>query len=264
MPTLQPWYRGHTGKIEDGMSYGVYARKDRTKIEVTELPVGVWTEDFKTHLEEYIDKNPRILKDYESHYTESTVHFVLIFHNSEIVDDLLTRICHHGDKKLTKFEMDFKMTNTRPLNTNNMHLYTPKGQIKKYSDPNEILLDFYFARLDLYRTRKEHIVSSLNDEMVFMNAKIKFILGVIQDDIKVMNVKKTVIEEYLREHEYPLHSESYDYLIKMPLFNLTYEKKEELMKDLKSKADMLDAISKKDPKVMWYEDIQDFEKAYAQ
>lgn len=260
LPALEPWYRGHTGKIEDGVSYGVYKRKDKTKIEVTELPVGVWTEDFKNHLEDYIDKNPKILKDYESHYTESKVHFVLIFHNSDIVDGMFLR---DGDKKLTKFETDFKMTNTRPLNTNNMHLYNPKGQIKKYSEPNEILLDFYFARLDMYHTRKKHIVSSLNEEMVFMNAKIKFILGVIQDEIKVMNVKKSTIEDYLNEQMYPLHGDSYDYLIKMPLYNLTYEKKEELMKELESKAEMLDTISKKDPKVMWYEDIQDFEKAYA-
>lgn len=259
LPSLTPWYRGHTGKIEDGVSYGVYKRKDKTKIEVIELPVGIWTEDFKAHLEDYIDKHPKVLKDYESHYTESTVHFVLIFNSSDIVDSMLSKV---GDKKGTRFENDFKMTNSRPLNTSNMHLYNPKGQIKKYSDPNEILVDFYKARLDLYYKRKDHIMDSLQHEMKYMSAKIKFILGVINEEIKVMNVKKPVIEEYLTENEYPQQHDSYDYLIKMPLYNLTYEKKEELIKELESKQEMLDTITNKDPRIMWYEDIQDFETAY--
>ena len=259
LPPLTPWYRGHKGKTENGVSYGVYKRKDKTKIEVTELPVGIWTEDFKTHLEDYIDKHPKVLKDYESHYTESSVNFVLIFHNSDIVDGMFSQT---EDKKGNKFENDFKMTNSRPLNTTNMHLYNARGQIQKFTDPNEILLEFYKARLEMYYTRKNHIIDSLNHEMTYMNAKIKFILGVIQEEIKVMNVKKSVIEEYLMHHEYPKQNESHDYLIKMPLYNLTYEKKEELIKELETKQDMLDSITNKDPRIMWYEDIQEFENVY--
>ena len=259
LPPLTPWYRGHTGKIENGISYGVYKRKDKTKIEVTELPVCVWTEDFKTHLEDYIDKHPKILKDYESHYTESTVNFILIFTSSEIVDGLLT---YDHEKKCTKFENDFKMMNSRPLNTSNMHLYNSMGQIQKYSDPNEILIDFYRKRLDMYYKRKQYIIDALNQEMLFMSAKIKFILGVINQEIKVMNVKRDVIEAYLVENEFPQQQDSFNYLIKMPLYNLTYEKKEELIKELESKQDALDKITEKCPRTIWFDDLCEFELVY--
>ena len=261
LPKLDPWYKGFKGKIENGTSYGVFNRKDKTKIEVTELPVGMWTDEFKNHLEDYIDKNPKVLKDYESHYTESVVKFVLIFHNQDVLDSLLTT--HDAKKNCTRFENDFKMTSTRPLNTSNMHLYTSEGKIKKYYDPNEILLDFYKVRLDAYEKRKQYILDALSSEMKYMSAKIKFILGVINEDIKVMNVKKPVIESYLKENDFPQQNESYDYLIKMPLYNLTYEKKEELFKELNSKEELLENVKTTDPKVMWYNDITDFEQTYS-
>ena len=259
LPELNPWYRGYKGKIENGVSYGVFNRKDKTKIEVTELPIGVWTEDFKNHLEDYIDKHPKILKDYQSHYTESDVKFILIFHNADVLDSLLVT---DENAHCTKFESQFKMTNTRPLSTSNMHLYNVDGKIKKYSNPNEILLDFYKVRLNAYEKRKRHMIDALSTEMTYMSAKIKFILGVISDDIKVMNVKKPVIENYLKEHEFPQQHDSYDYLIKMPLYNLTFEKKEELLKELEKKKETLNNVSSTDVKLMWYNDIIEFEEAY--
>jgi DNA topoisomerase-2 len=123
-------------------------------------------------------------------------------------------------------------------------------------------MEFYKVRLENYEKRKTHIITSLNDEMVFMNSKIKFIIGVVNEEIKVMNVKKSIIEQYLHTHEYMLSNNSYDYLIKMPLYNLTYEKKEELIKELESKIDMLDNITKTNPKTLWFNDIKEFEDAY--
>ena len=261
LPQLIPWYKGFNGRIENGTSYGIYKRFDKTKIEVTELPIGVWTDDFKNHLENYIDKNPKILKDFESHYTESTVKFIIIFYNSEIVDDMLSSIT--SENGLTKFENDFKMTNTRPLNTGNMHLYNAEGKIVKYENPNDILFDFYKVRLEAYSTRKNKIIESLQDEMLYMNSKIKFILGVIHKKIKVMNVKKPDLDSYLVNNGFPLQNESYDYLIKMPLYNLTYEKKEELIKEVESKKDMLHNTINTNQTTMWLNDISDFENTYA-
>ena len=55
---------------------------------------------------------------------------------------------------------------------------------------------------------------------------------------------------------------NYDYLIRMPIWNLTYEKKEELLKELNNKKDMLSNIQKKKIEKMWLEDLEIFEKDY--
>lgn len=256
---MLPWYRNFTGTIENGISYGKYNRKDNTKIEVTELPIGIWTEDFKAHLESYIDKNPKILKDYESHYTEKTVSFILIFYSKEITDGMFEI---KDGQSLTRFQQDFKMTNTRPLMTSNMHLYTSDGKIKKYEDVLEILREFYVIRLDAYKDRKKNLLEKINKEILYMDARIRFILDVIEERLKLMNAKKSFIQEYLENNSFPKQEQSYDYLIKMPIYNFTYEKKEELIKELNNKRDMLTKLESTNEKTMWLNDIKAFEDIY--
>lgn len=257
---MLPWYRNFTGTIDDGMSYGKYIRKDNTKIEVSELPIGIWTEDFKTHLESYIDKNPKILKDYESHYTEKNVSFILIFYSKEITDGMFE--IKEG-QSLTKFQQEFKMTNSRPLMTSNMHLYTSDGKIKKYENVLEILKEFYTVRLEAYKDRKKNLIDKITKEILHMDSRIKFILDVIEERLKLMNAKKSFIQEYLESNNFPRQEDNYDYLIKMPIYNFTYEKKEELIKELKNKKDMLAQLESTDEKTMWLNDIKAFEDIYA-
>lgn len=256
---MLPWYRNFTGTIDDGVSYGKYNRKDNTKIEVSELPIGIWTEDFKTHLESYIDKNPKILKDYESHYTEKNVSFILIFYSKDITDSMFEI---KDGQSLTKFQQEFKMSNTRPLMTSNMHLYTSDGKIKKYENVLEILREFYTVRLEAYKDRKKNLTDKITKEILHMDSRIKFILDVIEGRLKLMNAKKSFIQEYLENNNFPKQEDIYDYLIKMPIYNFTYEKKEELIKELKNKKDMLTELESTDEKTMWLNDIKAFEEIY--
>lgn len=54
---MHPWYRGFNGKIEideGDKSYrvsGAWEQLDECTIRVTELPVGVWTQNYKKFLE---------------------------------------------------------------------------------------------------------------------------------------------------------------------------------------------------------------------
>jgi DNA topoisomerase-2 len=53
---INPWYKGYTGEIteaENGYSVcGCYEVKDDNILEITELPIGKWTRDYKNFLEE--------------------------------------------------------------------------------------------------------------------------------------------------------------------------------------------------------------------
>jgi DNA topoisomerase-2 len=257
---LVPWYRGHTGKIVNGVSYGCFHRTDKTKIEVTELPIGVWTDDFKGLLEHKLESGCKQLKDYQSHYTETTVNFVLVFFDEGIVDQLMAT--HPTNESITNFEHEFKMTNSRPLGTTNMHLYDHEGKIKKYDTANDIIRDFYSVRLRMYGVRKAHRITKLRKEMVFLDARIKFILSVISGELTIMNEKKSVIEEHLVRDEYPTQDDKYDYLIKMSMFNFTYEKKEELVKERNKMRDALVALEDTTEYALWSMDLDHFESIY--
>jgi DNA topoisomerase-2 len=56
---MHPWYKGYTGTITELNDArhevtGVYNLLDDTEVEVTELPIGKWTRDYKTFLEELL------------------------------------------------------------------------------------------------------------------------------------------------------------------------------------------------------------------
>lgn len=268
---LKPHYTGHLGPIvKDGSKYiskGVYKRVSANQIEITELPVGTWTQDYKEFLEKSLDNTKLKLKDYDSYYTENSVRFVLHFEPGA-VNDLLKM---DKDGILTKFEKDFKMTTSKLLSTTNMHMFDQKGTITKMKNVTEIISKFYTFRLSWYQTRKDYIIDKLKKELIILDARIKFILDIIEDRLKINNRKRTDIEEYLEKNEYPKKKndndsktkESYDYLIKMPIWNLTYEKKEELLKELNNKKDMLSAIEIKTIENMWLDDLEAFENEYS-
>jgi DNA topoisomerase II len=267
---IEPHYTGHKGPIikEDSkyISKGIFKRISPNQIEITELPIGTWTQDFKEFLEKYMEKNPKILKEYESHYTESTIKFILHFEAGSVNN--LLKIDKDGVH--TKFEKDFKLITSKMLSTTNMHMFNEEGTITKMKNTKQIIKEFYNFRLSWYQKRKDYLIDKLKNDLVFLDARIKFILDIIEDRLKVNNKKKEIIEEYLEKNNYPkkkIESDdksktNYDYLIRMPIWNLTYEKKEELLKELNNKKDMLSNIQKKKIENMWLEDLEAFEKDY--
>ena len=224
MNMIEPWYRGFKGTNSNGVSKGSYKILTKTKVEITELPIGLWTEDFKSHVEDYMDKNPKILKDFESHYNEHDVKFILHFTSAEI---LSTMQVIDESKGVSKLDIDFKLHSTRPLNTNNMHLYTPSGAIKKYDNVNEIITDFYHARIGLYQKRKDMKLKKLSNEILYIDAKIKFILDIVEKKLEINDVKKGEIVRYLEDNEFPKVDNQFEYLLKLPIYSLTREKIEE-------------------------------------
>ena len=77
-----------------------------------------------------MEKNPKILKEYEGHYTESTIKFILHFEAGSVNN--LLKIDKDGEH--TKFEKDFKLITSKMLSTTNMHMFNPEGAITKMNN----------------------------------------------------------------------------------------------------------------------------------
>ena len=89
--------------------------------------------------------------------------------------------------------------------------------------------------MEYYQKRKTYQLDTLEKELVILNAKVKFIEDFIKGVIKISNQSKKDIILQLEKFEYPKIEETYDYLIKMPIYNLTKERIEELKKDRDTK-----------------------------
>jgi DNA topoisomerase-2 len=78
LPEIKPWYRGFEGAIEnDGskfITYGVI-KKDKNKVEVTELPIGMWTDKFKETCEDWLSEKQ--IKAMKNNSTPKKVKFLI-------------------------------------------------------------------------------------------------------------------------------------------------------------------------------------------
>ena len=237
---LCPYYLGFKGEIvknEKGnyISNGIYKWINETTVEITELPVGTWTENYKEYLEQLIiNNNNKYLKSFENHYTAKNVKFIL-----KLNDDC-------KEELEPKFLSEFNLTSPKNLSLNNMHLFSVKGAIKKYNTTVEIIKEWSVTRLHKYYERKERQLEILVEDYNIMSAKIRFITDIISGNIIIMNIKLKDIEEQLEKADYYKQNDNYDYLLKMPISQLTLEKKENLEKEvlkLKNKIDELKDMS---------------------
>ena len=126
--SLVPWYMGFKGSIEKQnekfVSRGKFAKLSATKIQITELPVGTWSEDFKELLEGMLEKD---LKLYESNCSDVSVSFDLHFPSS----DMVTAYLAPESNGYTKLENDFKLVSSKNLGIYffSQRLHHPAGLI---------------------------------------------------------------------------------------------------------------------------------------
>ena len=136
------------------MTKGKYTIDD-DKIIITELPIGVWTDDFKVFIEKEIQKEDPWILDYENHSTDETVHFVIKVTDETLFDNQY--------KSKDVIEEKFKLTSK--ISLTNLHLYTSECAIRKYSTIYQIMDEYYKVRYDMYQKRKDYQMNELSKEI---------------------------------------------------------------------------------------------------
>ena len=259
---LVPWYCGFTGTIEKHknkyISRGRFRKVSATKVEVTELPVGYWTDKFKEDLEMMLDEKDSMIKHYESNSSHLNVHFTIHFSSSDRLDELMVV----DEDGFTKFETKFNLISSKPLCTTNMYLFNSKLQIQKYTTPIDIIREYYVTRLEFYQKRKDYLLAQLMKDIRIKENKIRFIKETISQEILVSELTKKQLEDTLESREYMQHNDSYNYLIEIPIYKQTKDEVTKLEGEIQSCRDEYDVIDKKTIENMWLDDLEKLEKMY--
>uniref|UniRef100_A0A671W3F8 DNA topoisomerase 2 n=1 Tax=Sparus aurata TaxID=8175 RepID=A0A671W3F8_SPAAU len=286
LPML-PNYKGFRGTIEkvmenQFMNSGEVAIIDSTTIEISELPVKSWTQTYKENVLEPMlngtEKVPSLITDFKEYHTDTTVRFVV-----KMTEEKLR------EAEAANLHKVFKLQS--PLTCNSMVLFDHVGSLKKYESVQDILKDFFELRMKYYVLRKDWLTGMLGAESAKLTNQARFILEKIQGTLVIENKpKKELIrmlqqmgydsdpvkawkeaqekvgrneEEMEQEDEEEAEKEDtsgpdYNYLLSMPMWFLTKEKKEELCKQRDAKITELNALKKKSPADMWKEDLAAF------
>uniref|UniRef100_A0A3B3QKM3 DNA topoisomerase 2 n=1 Tax=Paramormyrops kingsleyae TaxID=1676925 RepID=A0A3B3QKM3_9TELE len=280
LPML-PNYKDFKGTIEEVMinQYmisGEVAIIDSTTIEISELPVKTWTQAYKENVLEVMlngtEKVPALITDYKEYHTDTTVRFVV-----KMTEQRLLEAEAAGLHKVFKLQT--------PMTCHSMVLFDHVSGLKKYETVQDILKDFFELRLKYYVLRKDWLVGMLEAEGCKFSNQARFILEKIQGTLVIENKPKKELIRMLQEmgfdsdpvkswkqaqekvdessegeeeKEQDTSGPDYNYLLNMPMWYLTKEKKEELCKQRDAKLTELNTLKRKSPSDLWKEDLATF------
>lgn len=285
MEEMVPWYRGWNGAIENmgGGKYkfsGIVRQIDDLTVEITELPIKYWTQEFKDRLEEIIkaDKAPSFIKDYVDYNTIYKVHFIITMESAKHMEAALAE----------GLENKFKLT--RMVNTTNLVAFDSENRIHRYETVIDIMKEFCIVRLKFYQKRKDYMLAELERQMRKLTNQARFLTMIIKKELSVSNRKKADIIAELKELGFEEFStqqakkkgenakvieddeeeggedadiaatggQGYNYLLGMPIWSLTKEKVEKIQAEVRGKEQEVDDLIKKSPKDLWNADLDDF------
>lgn len=264
-----PWYRGFRGKIQKisptkFITKGTYDIIGKDKIVITELPIGMWTSNYKEFLDSVtVDKRDKKAKgkfvlDYQDHSTDETVKFI-IHMNSQVSQYVIYNEKIHMDS----IEKMFKLTTTKSIS--NIHLYNEKGTIQRYKTIDSILDEYYLVRYELYKQRKHYQLQDLDRLITIESSKLRFIDFVIQDKIVVYKNTQANVIEKLQHYKFPyivngiieteFKSQSYHYLTTIPIRDFTNDKLLELRQRVDSLNDQKKHLQSQSIETLWLQEL---------
>jgi DNA topoisomerase-2 len=234
---MKPWFRGFKGKVfrdDSGLwiTEGMY-RDTGSRIKITELPPGRWTQDYKEHLDSLIEKK-----------------MITSYTNNSTTEDVDFEIFGYSGKDLLK---DLKMRKT--FHTSNMHLFHPTRGIHRYTTPEEILKDFVELRLEHYKKRKAHLIDVLEKRAEMCSLKSKFVTMVIEGRLVVFKRKKAELEKEMAAM-FPKMDGNWDYLLNTRTVEYTEERVKALMDEAQQAIVDLERMLKTSHITMWKTDIK--------
>jgi len=186
MVPMVPYFKGFKGKVTKTKDHtwvleGIVEREG-TQFHVTELPPGKWIQDFKEHLDDLVEKGT--IQKYENHSTETQPDF-RVWGASFTIEDAVK-----------------ELGLTKTIHTSNMYLIGPNGAVKKYASPEEILVDYLDIRLGVYKKRKAWLLREFDSEIEWLSEKARFITGVINGSLKVLNVPLAQVQAQLAKAQF--------------------------------------------------------------
>jgi DNA topoisomerase-2 len=220
-----------------------------------------WTQNYKEQLETWItgtEKQPAFIKDYKEYHTDSKVHFVIT-------------LTEENMKKAVKEGLEHKFKMTTSISTSNLVCHDLEGRIKKYTNVTEILSDFYALRSKFYIKRKDYLLNLLTQDHMKIENRVRFVTEIIKEELKVHNRKKLeLLQELKQKHYDPIFKDDnlessnggYDYLLSMPIWNLTWEKVQALINEKTQKEAEIKLLLKETPTSLWKTDLEKFKNEW--
>jgi len=252
-----PYYEGFRGDIERTTERGKFVVKGKyetigaDKIRITELPVGMATSKLMSILKtlvEPVKAGTAMVKDYRENNTDTLV-------------DVVVEFQHGGLASLDKQALEKLLKLTTTLTTSNMYLFDSQLKLRKYETINEILEEYYCVRLAAIERRRQHSIQVMQDELVLLSNKARYIVETLSGEIDLRNRTTTEINSMLLNRNY-IALPDYDYLLRMRMDSVSLEKARKIVEEREDTERRLGRLRETTKEQVWLQELELVEHEY--
>lgn len=216
-----------------------------TTVHISELPPSMTYEKYEEHLERLIDNKDIVSYDDNC---KDNVDYTIKFTRSSL-------------SKLEETDL-IKLLKLEESSTEIYSTLNENGKLKIFESTADIIKYFVDFRLEYYHKRKQYLLDKMNKELKILSNRGRFIKAILDEKLKINNVAKSKIVEQIENMNLDKIDDSYDYLLRMPIYSLTKELFEKLKSDFTSKKEEIKKLESTDPKDMYVQDLNDLKKSF--
>ena len=250
--SVKPSLNGFTGDyIQDAENHkrwiirGKFVRANTTTVKISELPPSMTYEKYEDILDKLVDD--KVIVSYDDNCKDN-IDYIIKFTRSDL-DKL-------DDEKLIKL-LKLEESSTEIFST-----LDEGGKLMIFESTEDIINYFVNFRLEYYHKRKAYLLERMNRQLKILSNRGRFIKAIIDGKLKVNNVSKSVIIEGIEAINLEKIDDSYDYLLRMPIYSLTKEVYEKLKADFLEKKAEIQKMEQTDPKDMYVNDLNELKKKF--
>ena len=224
---------------------GKIERLNTSTVKITELPPSMTFEKYEDLLDKLCDSKEIV--SYDDNCKDS-IEYIIKFTRADLEK--------HNDEKLIKM---FKL---EEASTEIFSTLDENGKLLIFEKTSEIIEYFVNFRLSYYHKRKAFMLAKMNHDLKILSNRGRFIKAILDEKLKINNVSKALIIEGIVEMKLDKIDDSFDYLLRMPIYSLTKELFDKLKEDFTTKKAEIKKLEETDPKDMYLEDLNDLKKKF--
>tara|TARA_Y100000385_G_C13042842_1_gene616067 strand:- start:622 stop:1611 length:990 start_codon:yes stop_codon:yes gene_type:complete len=247
-----PWWKGFNGKVniseEKANGYKINGSLEilnTTTVKITELPPSMTYQKFEVLLNKLQEGGH--IQYYDDNCKKEEIDYTIKFQRVVLAE----KIRKGYIEKMFKLEMS---------ETENLTCLDENGKLIIFKNITELINYFVKFRLSFYSKRKEYQLNELEKQYLTLSNKARFIKDIIDNKLTVNNAPKKSIIIYLEANKFDMVEGSYNYLLNMPIYSLTKEKYNELLKQISINRNESKTIKELEPTKMYESDLLELKK----
>lgn len=249
---IKPSLIGFTGEyIQDSENSkrwiirGRFERTNTSTVHISELPPSMTYEKYEDILDKLVENKDIVSYDDNC---KDNIDYTIKFTRAD-----LEKL---DDEKLIKL-LKLEESSTEIYST-----LDEKGKLMIFESTEDMIKYFVNFRLIYYSKRKEFMLKKMNHDLKVLSNRGRFIKAILDEKLKVNNVSKSIIIEGIEAMGLEKIEDSFDYLLRMPIYSLTKELFEKLKEDFSNKKVEIKKLEETDPKDMYLEDLSELKKKF--